>query len=161
MKHRILFVCTGNICRSPMAQGLFNARAARAGEDNQFIAESAGTWALVDQPATGYAIDTMAWRGIDLSQHRGQTVDARLMESASTIIVMTRSHYEALSAEFPGLRHKLHLMSELRERTFDVADPYGGPPDEYESCANLLEDLIENGYDQIKAWALQNHSRST
>ena len=156
MTHLILFVCTGNICRSPMAYALFNERAQRAGENDKFYAISAGTWALEDQPATDHAIAAMARRGIDLTPHRGQLVTAAIMAQASVVIVMTRNHFDALAAEFPSYRHKLHLMSELKGRGFDVSDPYGGAPDDYESTARLLEDLIDTGYAKIKAWALND-----
>lgn len=154
MTHIILFVCTGNVCRSPMAQALFNARAKRAGEDALFHADSAGTWALKNQPASGHAISTMAQRGIDLTKHSGRTVTLKSLAAASVVIVMTRSHSEALAAEFPAHRRKIHLMSELKSRSFDVSDPYGGSPAEYASCARLLEDSIDSGYAKIKTWAL-------
>lgn len=156
MTHLILFVCTGNICRSPMAQALFNARAQRAGENQKFLAVSAGTWALDNQPATNYAVAEMGRRGLDLSTHRGQTVTATLIEQASVVIVMTRNHLDALAAEFPHHRKKFHLMSELKARGFDISDPYGGTAEDYESTARLLEDLIDTGYAQIKAWAVNN-----
>jgi protein-tyrosine-phosphatase len=158
MTHRILFVCTGNVCRSPMAQGLFNARAQREGENHLYIAESAGTWALENQPASAHAITAMAQRGIDITAHRGQTISAELLDRASVVIVMTRNHLDALTAEFPTYRHKMHLMSELKGRIHDINDPYGGTLDEYEECAQQLQDLIESGYSQIKAWASQNDS---
>ncbi len=156
MTQLILFVCTGNICRSPMAHALFNARARRAGENDKFIAASAGTWAMENLPATDHAIAAMARRGIDLTPHRGQIVTAAIMDQASVIIVMTRHHLEALAAEFPNHRKKLHLMSELKGRGFDVSDPYGGTPDDYESTARLLEDLLDSGFAKIKVWATNN-----
>lgn len=158
MTHRILFVCTGNVCRSPMAQGLFNARAQREHESHLFIAESAGTWALEDQPASTNAVTAMAQRGIDITAHRGQTVSAELLERASVVIVMTRNHLDALTAEFPTYRHKMHLISELKDRIHDINDPYGGTLDEYEECARQLQDLIETGYSKIKTWASKNDS---
>lgn len=152
MPYTVLFVCTGNVCRSPIAAALFNARAHRAGEEDLYVARSAGTWALEKQPASGYAITVMAERGLNITSHRGHTVTRADLAAAAVVIVMTRNHREALAVEFSELRAKLHLMSELKGRTYDISDPYGGRLDEYQYCAQELQDLIETGYDRIKAW---------
>lgn len=152
MTHHILFVCTGNVCRSPMAAALFNACARRNGEEHLYYASSAGTWALENSPASSHAIHVMAQRGIDLTHHRGQTVTRTLMDQADVVIVMTTSHRDALVAEFPHTRAKIHLISELADRVYDISDPYGGTPEEYEDCAHHLETLIETGYEKIKSW---------
>ncbi len=156
MSHTILFVCTGNVCRSPMAAGLFNAHAQRVGEHSLYAAHSAGTWALEQQPASGNAVVVMRQRGIDLRAHRGRTVSAALLAHAGAVIVMTRNHYDALAAEFPAHVAKLHLMSELASRTFDIADPYGGSLDEYADTATELATLIDHGYEKIKSWISNN-----
>lgn len=153
MKRVILFVCTGNICRSPMAEGLFAAHARRAGENDLFEVYSTGTWGMEDEPASGNAVLAMARRGIDISAHRSKMITLRDMEKSDAVIVMTRSHREALGAEFPHHRAKVHLMSELSDRIFDIGDPYGGTRDEYESTARQLENLIQTGYAKIKTWA--------
>ncbi len=152
MSRRILFVCTGNVCRSPMAAALFNAKARHLGENQAYVARSAGTWALENQPASGHAITVMAQRGIDLTAHRGQIITRKLIEQAAVVIVMTGSHRDALTSEFPAARGKLHLMSELMDRTFDIADPYGGTLAEYQDCAASLEKMIDSGYEKIKTW---------
>lgn len=136
-----------------MAEALFNARAQREGESDSFYAESAGTWAPDNHAASDHAITSMAKRRIDLNQHVSRTVNLNLLTQASVIIVMTRNHYDALHAEFPAQRAKLHLISELQDRQYDISDPYGGTLDEYERCAQQLETLIANGYVKIKAWA--------
>lgn len=148
----VLFVCTGNICRSPIAQALFNAKARRAGEDKQFVARSAGIWALENQPPSGHAITVMAERGLDISGHRGRSILKHDLAEADSVIVMTRSHRHALVSESPEDQDKIHLMSELKDRVFDIADPYGGVLSEYQACAQLLEELIESGYEKIKSW---------
>lgn len=153
MSHLILFVCTGNVCRSPMAAALFNWRAKRLEETDEWVAESAGTWANNSQPASGYSMTVMAQRGLDITGHRARTITDQDMEQSDIVIVMTRSHRDALAAEFPRHRHKIHLMSELRGRAYDIGDPYGGSLSEYNYCAQELEDLIESGYEVIKTWA--------
>ncbi len=152
MSHLILFVCTGNVCRSPMAAALFNGRARRAGEDHLYLARSAGTWGLDGEPASPHAATVMRERGLSLADHRAHTISLAEMEQSAVVVVMTRSHRDALAAEFASQRAKLHLMSELRGQTFDVADPYGGTLAEYRACAASLQDMIERGYGQIKAW---------
>ena len=152
MKRVVLFVCTGNICRSPMAAGLLNAKISRMGDADKLIAHSAGTWAMENQPASGHAITVMAERGVDISKHRGRMVTRDELAAADVVIVMTRSHRDALSAEFPESRLKLHLMSELKERTFDIDDPYGGILSEYQQSAQELQELVEGGYQTILRW---------
>jgi protein-tyrosine-phosphatase len=95
----------------------------------------------------------MSRRGVDLSSHRGREITQELIAQADVVIVMTRHHREALGAEFPSERSKIHLMSELQDKCFDISDPYGGTLSEYETCAQQLDELIESGYDKIKWWA--------
>ncbi len=152
MSYSVLFVCTGNVCRSPMAAALFNEHARRIGEDGGFTATSAGTWALEEQCASGHVLTVMAQRGLDLSGHRARTVTRGMLAESDVVIVMTRNHREALAAEFPGFRHKIHLMSEMAGKQYDIADPYGSAVSDYATCAGELEKLIENGYERIKSW---------
>ncbi len=152
MTRVVLFVCTGNVCRSPIAAALLNVKAHREGDESKIVARSAGTWALENQPASGHAITVMAEHGVNLAAHRGHTITRADLAEAAAVIVMTRNHRDALAAEFPESRHKLHLMSELKDRTFDISDPYGGILSEYQRCALELEDLIENGYGKIISW---------
>ncbi len=152
MPRVVLFICTANVCRSPMAEGLLNSKINRMGDAGKLLARSAGTWAMENQPASGHAIAVMAERGIDISKHRGHTVTPEDLADSELVIVMTRNHRDAISAEFPESRFKLHLMSELKGRMFDIGDPYGGIPSAYEQTAQELQDLIEDGYQTIIQW---------
>jgi protein-tyrosine phosphatase len=147
-----LFVCTGNICRSPMAEVLLRARAERDGRADTLRVESAGTWGMDGQPAAPLAREVMGTRGLALDDHIARTVDADMLADASVIIVMTRSHRDALAAEFPGVRSKLHLMSELAGLEYDISDPYGGPVEGYETCAANLDKLLASGYERLFDW---------
>lgn len=152
MSPLILFVCTGNICRSPMAAALLTAFAEKQAHGAQLRVESAGTWGVDGQPASANSQVVMNRRGLTLEGHTARTITAEMADAASLIIVMTRDHKYALSAEFPTARPKIHLMSELINLEYDIADPYGGPPDDYELCANDLAALIERGYPRLQEW---------
>jgi protein-tyrosine-phosphatase len=155
----ILFVCTGNICRSPIAAALFRARAERMGD--VVHVESAGTWGVDGQPAAALASDVLAERGISLDGHIARTVTREMLGQADLVIVMTRSHRDALIAEFPSERLKIRLMSELNGIEYDIADPYGRPREAYEMCAYDLEQLLERGYAQIMQWLAQTRTTIT
>ncbi len=152
MKRHILFVCTGNVCRSPMAAVLFAARASQVGDGDLYAVSSAGTWGLEGEPASSHAETAMQRRGLSLEGHRARNITREMMEEASLVLVMTRYHQDSLSAEFPNERPKIHLMSELVGQQYDIGDPYRGKLDEYEVCAAELANLLERGYSRIAQW---------
>ena len=145
----ILLVCTGNLCRSPMAVGLLRDKLAREGLEDEIRVLSAGTWAVEGAPASLYAVQVMARRGIDIRAHRARPLTEELVDQADLILVMERNHAEAIAQAFPAYASKVHLLSEMSGQSFDVPDPYGGPLWEYEQCADLLTELIEQGYPRI------------
>jgi protein-tyrosine phosphatase len=145
----ILFVCAGNICRSPMAMGLLREKLRKAGLEGEYRVHSAGVWGLEGQPPTGYAGEAMAKRGIDISDHRSHDLAPEDVEEADLILTMERGQAEAISLEFPQHAHKVHLLSEMIGRHYDIADPYGGNLYEYRLCAAEIERIIEEGYPRI------------
>jgi len=149
----ILVVCTGNICRSPMAEALLQARLDRDEERRGWSVASAGTRAPEDRPSSAYAVAEMAERGLDIRAHRSQSVDAELMRTADLVLVMTRNHAEALSVAFPTEARKVHLISEMVGQSYDICDPYGGSRLEYAYTAQELEELIDGGYQRIVSLA--------
>lgn len=120
-----LFVCTGNTCRSPMAQALWQKR----GHD----AESAGLYALPGASASSGAIRAMEKYGVDLSAHRAKAISESAMQKADKIIAMTEQHALALSEQFPRHKGKILCMP------IRIADPFGGDDDDYLACAQDID----------------------
>jgi protein-tyrosine-phosphatase len=149
----ILVVCTGNLCRSPMATGLLRDRLAQAKLNDEFEVVSAGTWGVTGSPAADYSRQVMAERGISISDHRARRVSEADIAVADLVLVMEQGHREALLAEFPAVRSKIHLMSEVIGKRYDIADPYGFDVDEYAFCAAHLARIIDAGLARIVAWA--------
>jgi protein arginine phosphatase len=136
-----------------MAEALFRAHAQAAGDGDRWRIESAGTWGVDGEHASPLAETVMTQRGITVKGHIARTVTSEMLRDADAVIVMTRSHRDALSAEFPEARAKIHLISRLNGFDYDVADPYGKPLAAYEACADTLEQLIRRGYDRAAEWA--------
>jgi protein-tyrosine phosphatase len=122
MLSRILVVCTGNICRSPMAEALLRARLKQRGEQ---IA-SAGTGALVGHPADPDAVAVAADHGLDLSAHRAQQASGPLLSAMDLILTLDQSHSDWLNRQYPQLRGRVHKLLKWRDNA-DVADPYRQP----------------------------------
>jgi tRNA threonylcarbamoyl adenosine modification protein (Sua5/YciO/YrdC/YwlC family) len=143
----IVLVCTGNTCRSPMAEALLKKRIAeRLGcktselDDRGVVVMSAGLSAPPGGRAAAEAIQTMQERGLDLSQHESQPLSERIVRFADAIITMTRSHRDAILEHFPDAEPRVHTIS---RGAGDVADPIGGPLDLYRRCAEQLDGYLE------------------
>lgn len=152
MIRSILFICTANVCRSPMAATLFAAEIIKRGDAGRYSVSSAGTWATEGETAAGNARVVMQNFGLSLAGHQARTVDGEMLQSAALVLVMTRHHLDALAAEFPAARPKMHLVSELVGQQYDVADPYGASLEDYQICAAELSRIIERGYRRVLEW---------
>ncbi len=146
---RVLFVCTANQCRSPMAAGLFRQQIAQLGETDRWQVSSAGTWAENQRPATLFARTAMAERDIDLNGHRSRLLDGELLRTFDVILVMTRNHQEAIRAEFPEVADKTLMISQLIGQTYDIVDPVQGTLDDYRRCAADLQRILTAGYTRL------------
>ncbi|MBA3962604.1 MAG: serine hydroxymethyltransferase [Chthoniobacterales bacterium] len=142
MKH-VLFVCTGNICRSPMALGLFR----RLLDNRKEIAvDAAGVHAVRGQLPSMHAIEVCRKRGVDISDFRSQPLTATLVDRATHIFAMTASHLETIHLLFPESAEKTFLLREFEEPGAtlwrDLPDPIGMGYDVYHDCADAIEKAL-------------------
>lgn len=147
----VLFVCTGNSCRSPMAEALFRRKLAeRLGideeslDDHGFHVRSAGTSASDGGPASALAVRVMEDRAIDLSRHRARSITEEMVEQATIIFTMSPSHADSIAEWWPEHRAKVHPLDEA-----GVVDPIGGPPEVYRQCADAIDRLLDDALDRI------------
>ncbi len=130
----IVFICTGNTCRSPMAECLLRDMLARRGLQSEWMVRSAGVYALSGAPASDGALRAMERRGLSLAEHRSQAVTRVLLDHAAVAVGMTHSHIDQLRAIYPDCQTPM--------RAFDdppVSDPYGGDDAAYERAARDIE----------------------
>jgi protein-tyrosine phosphatase len=132
----ILFVCTGNICRSPTAEGVFRSMAQHAGLDSAFTVDSAGTYAgHAGEPPSRLAVKAAARRGYDLSGLRARPLVAADIARFDHVLAMDRSHMAELRRLAPpALIGRLQMFAAA-----DVADPYGGNERDYERALDAIE----------------------
>ena len=132
----VLFVCTGNICRSPMAEGVFRSMARQAGLESAFTVDSAGTYGgHAGEPPSRLAIEAAARRGYDISGLRARPVVAADIARFDHVLAMDRGHMAALRRLAPR-----ELIGRLRMfANTDVADPYGGNERDYERALDVIE----------------------
>lgn len=148
--YAILFVCTANICRSPMAAALFRARLQKERPDWQnWRINSAGTWAMDGQSAAPYSQQVMAERGLDISDHRARTVTRGMLARHDLILTMEPGQKEALQVEFPERASRVFMLSEMVGTMDPVKDPYGGPLEGYQKTSDVLDRLFANGIQRI------------
>lgn len=143
-KVRVLFVCMGNICRSPTAQGVFRKLVEEAGLIEQIEIDSAGTHAYhIGEPPDPRAQQTAQRRGIDLSDLRARRAVSADFTRFDYILAMDQDNYHALSALCPqGQERRLSLLLDYaaQARTREVPDPYYGGPSGFEAVFDLVEE---------------------
>ncbi len=145
----VLFVCTANICRSPMAMGIFADKVAQAFPDQPWTVASAGTWAKAGRLAHEHSRQVSHQHGLDIDTHRSQPVSAELLAKFDLILTMEQGHKEALRIEFPQAAKRIFLISEMAGFSYDIPDPIGFPLGEYEATYREIDRLLTSGWDRI------------
>jgi protein-tyrosine phosphatase len=140
----VLFVCTGNICRSPTAEAVFRKLVADAGLSKAILTDSAGTHGYhIGEPPDPRAQASAAGRGYDLSALRARRVERADFQRFDLIVAMDRGHLAALSRiadSFAAGKLKLMMSYASRFTDKDVPDPYYGGPQDFERVLDMIED---------------------
>ena len=166
---RILFVCTGNTCRSPMAMGLFNRFISLESVNFEYEAVSAGTFACKGSPPSTNAILAVQdlW-GIDISKHRSQALNQTEVEAACLVLTMELRHKHSILSRFPDTSQKVFTLKEYAYDTdtdigrssgshssntsysLDIADPYDSSLQDYKQCTQEIAKAVEKLIEKLK-----------
>ncbi len=149
----VLLVCTGNTCRSPMAETMLRDLLTKrfaglfSGPYPPATIASAGLSAFPGGPAAAEAMSVMKNRGLSLQNHQSHSITERTLRYADLILAMTHSHRSAILERMPTLSSKVHLLS---GDTSDVSDPFGGAASVYEACADEMEQYLQGWLAKIE-----------
>ena len=162
---KIIFVCTGNTCRSPMAMAFFNSFACLEPPEFGYEASSAGLAVSKDAPPSENAVLAMRdpW-SIDISDHRSRILSQAEVREATLLLTMTTSHKHYILSMFPGAYQKVFTLKEYAYGkpgslenannaaavTADIADPYGGSLWAYKLCAVEIGQAVEKLVEKLK-----------
>jgi protein-tyrosine phosphatase len=137
----VLFVCTGNQCRSPLAAAFFRERLGRDERLGKWVVSSAGTWTRDGLPVLAVCSDLARANGVDLSEHRTRSIANISIRDFDVIVVMEQGHQEALASEFPETRERVFLLTTLAGLPpYDIQDPL---LQDAETASDIIRDLRE------------------
>lgn len=147
IKH-VLFVCTGNTCRSPMAEALFRAKA-----DKNIKVKSAGIYAMPGMSASEGTMKVLKERSIRF-EHESKPLTEELVDWADIILTMTKNHHEMTVQTYPKAADKIFTLKEFafdaNTDIEDILDPVGGSTDTYRATAKEMDPLLEAALHRIK-----------
>lgn len=138
---RVLFVCTGNTCRSPMAKAIADHWAAH--EKISWSTDSAGVSAIPGMPMAAQAIATLAARGISTPRHSSHLLTMQSINEFKVIYTMTEAHRRLILEKFHVHSDRVQVLRAAAGlKPLDIADPIGGSDTDYENCADAIEESI-------------------
>ncbi|MDR2360117.1 MAG: hypothetical protein LBD85_02400 [Oscillospiraceae bacterium] len=131
---KILFVCAGNTCRSPLAAALFNLAAPKG-----YVAESAGMFASEGESASRGSVKAARKYGVTLTKHQARSVTGRMLEDAYQIRCLTKAYADMLCSDYPDCREKILTLS-----VRDISDPFGGGDKVYAKAVKEINDAVRD-----------------
>ena len=140
----IIFICTGNTCRSPMAEGLFRAHGGE--EKTGLAAVSAGLFTQDGIPASDNAVTAAKELGADISAHRSRMLTHEIAQSARYLVCMTGAHYDRVCEMFPDCADKVFTLTQR-----DVSDPFGGDLETYRRAAAEIDAGVRSIIERLSA----------
>ncbi len=148
VKMHVLFVCSGNTCRSPMAEGYLRHLLGK-GCPGGITVSSAGTFAGEDMPPSRHSVEALKEHGIDISGHRSTGLTVELLERSDLVVAMTRSHRQHIGSLLPAALAKTRLLADFANSSHDIQDPFGGSREDYGFCFEDMRGPLDSLYDDI------------
>ncbi len=156
--YHVLFVCTANICRTPIAKYYLRSLIQRENLSHIIQVDSAGTWAKTGYPAAENSLTVCQLHGLDASTHVSQQIDATMMRNADLILCMSETHKRDLLAIFPQHKDKIFLLKEYacanNAGSLTIPDPYGRKIQFYQMVYETISGEIDRIFPVIRTNAL-------